>query len=71
MIYVKSVIAGLAAFSAMIFMFLFVWVRWTLARFRYAQLMSVGWKVLIPVAIANVFWVGGLVTFGFYDRVQG
>ncbi len=53
------------------FMFLFVWVRWTLPRFRYDQLMNLGWKVLIPLSIANIFWVGSLVTFGFYDRVQG
>ena len=53
------------------FMFLFVWVRWTLPRFRYDQLMNVGWKVLIPLALVNIFWVGSLVTFGFFDRVHG
>jgi NADH-quinone oxidoreductase subunit H len=37
-----------------IILFVYVWVRWTLPRFRYDQLMSIGWKFLLPVAIANV-----------------
>jgi NADH-quinone oxidoreductase subunit H len=36
------------------FMFLYMWVRWTIFRYRYNQLMSIGWKVLLPLSLANL-----------------
>lgn len=40
------------------FIFFFMWVRWTIPRFRYDQLMDLGWKVLIPLSIANIIITG-------------
>ncbi len=40
------------------FIFFFMWVRWTIPRFRYDQLMRLGWQMLIPLAIANIVITG-------------
>lgn len=45
------------------FIFLFMWIRWTLPRFRFDQLMRLGWKVLVPLAILNVIITGVWITF--------
>jgi len=57
-------IIGVAALFAKVFFFIFffMWVRWTIPRFRYDQLMDLGWKGLIPLAIANIVITGIVIT---------
>jgi NADH-quinone oxidoreductase subunit H len=46
-------------------LFFYVWMRWTLPRYRYDQLMSFGWKVLLPVAVINlIVTAAGVLYFG-------
>ena len=43
------------------FIFLFMWVRWTVPRFRYDQLMNLGWKILLPLSLLNMLVTGALI----------
>jgi NADH-quinone oxidoreductase subunit H len=59
-----AVVQGLALFAKIVcFLFFFMWVRWTIPRFRYDQLMNLGWKVLIPLALFNMLLTGALILF--------
>lgn len=60
-----AALIGIAALMAKVigFLFLFMWVRWTIPRFRYDQLMNLGWKVLIPLALINMLATGGVVLY--------
>lgn len=58
-----TILGVVALFAKIIFfIFFFMWVRWTIPRFRYDQLMDLGWKVLIPLAIANIVLTGVFAT---------
>jgi NADH-quinone oxidoreductase subunit H len=48
------------------FIFFFMWVRWTIPRFRYDQLMNLGWKGLIPLAIINIIITGLVMAFKYF-----
>ncbi len=56
---ILSVIAF--AVKTAFFLFLFIWVRWTFPRFRYDQLMRLGWKVLLPLALLNIIITGAIM----------
>lgn len=58
-------ILGIGAFAIKIFLFIFVimWIRWTIPRFRFDQLMHLGWKTLLPIALINLLITGLVIAF--------
>ncbi len=67
-----SIVQTLVFFGKVFFfIFFYMWVRWTLPRFRYDQLMNLGWKTLIPLAILNLFITGVVIGFrnGFFKNI--
>ena len=59
-------VLGIAQIAVMftkisLFIFVFMWIRWTLPRFRYDQLMHLGWKNMIPLALANMVITGAVI----------
>ncbi|MFN8436351.1 MAG: NADH-quinone oxidoreductase subunit NuoH [Cytophagales bacterium] len=58
-----TILGSLAFFGKIaFFIFFFMWVRWTIPRFRYDQLMKLGWQVLIPLSIINIVITGLFLT---------
>lgn len=57
-----NIASGLGVLSLLaktaFFIFFYMWIRWTIPRFRYDQLMRLGWKMLFPLAVINIFLVG-------------
>ncbi len=53
--------AGVTLSKTALLLFLFVWVRWTVPRFRYDQLMRLGWRVLLPLALLNIVVTGAVL----------
>ncbi|OGQ06296.1 MAG: hypothetical protein A3F82_03435 [Deltaproteobacteria bacterium RIFCSPLOWO2_12_FULL_44_12] len=60
-IFIATLQAGVFLAKVLFFCFFFIWVRWTLPRFRYDQLMRLGWKVMLPLALINILVTGWVV----------
>jgi len=54
---------GSFAAKTAFFLWLYVWVRWTVPRFRYDQLMDLGWRVMLPLSLINIFVTAALIYY--------
>jgi NADH-quinone oxidoreductase subunit H len=54
-----AITLGAFLFKVLFFLFFYMWIRWTLPRFRYDQLMSLGWKIMLPLALGYVVVIAG------------
>ncbi|HLG31544.1 MAG TPA: NADH-quinone oxidoreductase subunit NuoH [Ignavibacteriaceae bacterium] len=52
---------GAFIIKLLLLLFFFIWVRWSIPRFRYDQLMNLGWKVMFPLSLINIIWVAILI----------
>lgn len=58
----QTIVTGIVMFIKTLFwVFCFMWIRWTLPRFRYDQLMALGWKVLMPIGLAYVMLIATVI----------
>jgi NADH-quinone oxidoreductase subunit H len=55
---------GVLFLKIFFFIFLYMWVRWTIPRFRYDQIMDLGWKVLIPLSLINIVITAAVILLG-------
>lgn len=59
-VFLSLISFGVLMSKILFFLFVFIWIRWTIPRFRYDQLMNLGWKKLIPLSLVNMLITAAL-----------